>query len=51
VVEKVVPHRVGIFEIEDLERARAMIEKGLATYRQCQITDVWDMPDMEIYTI
>lgn len=51
VVEKTVPYRVGIFEIENLDRAWTMIEKGLAIYRQCQITDTWDMPDMEVYTI
>jgi hypothetical protein len=38
-------------EIENLDRAWTMIEKGLAIYRQCQITDTWDMPDMEVYTI
>lgn len=51
VVEKTVPHRIGIFEIEDLERARAMIEKGLKVYRECQLTGIWNMPDMEVYTI
>jgi hypothetical protein len=51
VVEKTVPHRVGIFEIEDLERARAMIERGLKVYRECQLTGIWDMPDMKVYTI
>jgi hypothetical protein len=51
VVEKTVPHRVGIFEINDLERARYMIEKGLEIYRECQAIGVWDKPDMEVYTI
>jgi exodeoxyribonuclease VIII len=51
VVEKTVPHRVGIFEINDLERARYMIDKGLGIYRECQATGIWDEPDMEVYSI
>jgi hypothetical protein len=51
VVEKTIPHRVGIFEISDLERARAMIKKGLSIYRQCQLTGIWDEPDMEVHII
>jgi hypothetical protein len=51
VVEKTVPHRVGIFEIEDLERARNVVEKSLETYQQCIATNVWGEPDMEVYML
>ena len=51
VAEKTVPHRVGIFEINDLERARNMIERGLTIYRECQLTGVWDEPDMKVYML
>jgi exodeoxyribonuclease VIII len=51
VVEKTIPYRVGIFEIADIERAYAIIEKSLTTYRQCRATGVWDEPDMKVYTI
>lgn len=51
VVEKTVPHRVGVFEIGDLERAKDMVEKGLEIYQQCTITNVWDEPDMKVYMI
>jgi hypothetical protein len=51
VAEKTVPHRVGIFEISNLERAKAMIERGLSIYRQCQLTGIWNEPDMEVHVI
>lgn len=51
VVEKAIPHRVGIFELSDLERAQALIESGLTIYRTCQETDIWDEPDMKVYMI
>jgi hypothetical protein len=51
VVEKTIPYRVGIFKIADLEKANDMIDKSLATYRQCSLTGIWDEPDMEVYVI
>ena len=51
VVEKTVPYRVGIFQIADLSKAQDLIDKSLATYRECSVTDTWDEPDMEVYTI
>jgi hypothetical protein len=51
VVEKTIPYRVGIFEIENLEKANQMIDKSLATYRECSVTDTWNEPDMEVYVI
>lgn len=51
VVEKTIPYRVGIFEITDLEKANDMIDKSLATYRQCLSTNTWNDPDMEVHII
>ncbi|MBE9572607.1 MAG: PD-(D/E)XK nuclease-like domain-containing protein [Proteobacteria bacterium] len=51
VVEKTVPHRVGIFELSNLERAEDLIERGLAIYQTCQVADTWDEPDMKVYRI
>lgn len=51
VVEKTIPYRVGIFEIADLERANDLIDKSLETYHQCQLTGIWDKPDMKVYAI
>lgn len=51
VVEKTVPHRVGIFEIADLSSAEALIDKSLETYKECLRTGTWDTPDMEVCTI
>lgn len=51
VVEKTVPYRVGIFEIADLEKANDMIDKSLATYYRCSLTNIWDEPDMGVYII
>jgi hypothetical protein len=51
VVEKTVPYRVGIFQIENLDRANDLIDKSLATYHRCCVTNIWDEPDMETYTI
>lgn len=51
VVEKTVPHRVGIFEIADLSNAEVLIDKSLEIYRKCSLTDTWNTPDMEVRII
>lgn len=48
VVQKQEPHRVGLFEFENLDRANEMIERGLSVYGKCMLTDVWEDPPVEI---
>jgi len=51
VVEKIIPHRVGIFEVADLEKANDLIKKSMATYQRCTLTNLWNEPDMEVHVI
>jgi REP element-mobilizing transposase RayT len=48
VVEKTIPHRIKIFELQDLNRAYDMIKSGFNIYKQCSKTGIWDEPDLKI---
>lgn len=48
VVEKTIPYRVRIFELQNLDRAHDMIKTGFNIYKQCTKTGIWDEPDLEI---
>jgi hypothetical protein len=51
VIEKIPPHRVRIFELEDLSQAQDMIDRGFSIYSECMLTGEWDKPDMKVYKI
>ena len=52
VVEKLLPYRARLFEIEYLDRAEDMIASSLATYRQCIQSGIWTLPvDTEVHIL